>query len=90
MTSVDGIAGRSEPTALPLDMTPDGFSLERKGTLTPRSSQTSRKGRTAPAQAGHLLSRQDEPLDLWSVRPATREEHVSAVPPSAFHVIKAL
>jgi len=34
MPSVDGTAGRSEPTAIPLHTTPDGFSLERSGTPT--------------------------------------------------------
>jgi hypothetical protein len=34
MTSVDRTAGRSEPTAIPLDTTPDRFLPEREGTLT--------------------------------------------------------
>jgi hypothetical protein len=34
MPSVDVTAGRSEPTAIPLDTMPDAFSLERSGTLT--------------------------------------------------------
>jgi hypothetical protein len=72
MTSVDGTAGRSEPTVTPLDTTPDAFSLERSGTLTFQVLADEYEGRPAPAQAGHPLSRQEEPLDLLSARAATR------------------